>query len=279
MAQVGALLQRSGDSPTSGSACRRRPATSTSAARGWRVTSSARSSATSRPTAARRRSRSATGSSAKGSSTRCELTLVRDRKAEPVRTTLAFKTMEGLPLPARVLDVFFDTADWLGPDARVEGALTLRQTGAKDWEADFQGDLLDVDLGVLVGRRFPGHGLERPGPAGARLGAVGRPARPGLRLGRGPGRADQRPGDDRGRPAPRPGHGDEVPLRPQARPARRPQVRHRLPRPGLHLRDDPRRRDPDRRRPRQRVRPRRRAGRRRPARWPTPPRARPTSAA
>jgi hypothetical protein len=93
------------------------------------------------------------------SSTRCELSMVRDRKSEPVRTTLALKTMEGLPLPARVLDLFFDTADWLGPEARVEGALTLRQTGAKGWEADFEGDLLDVDLSVLVGRRFPGQHL------------------------------------------------------------------------------------------------------------------------
>ena len=95
----------------------------------------------------------------KGSSTRCELSLVRDRKRDALRTTLALKTMEGLPLPARVLDVFFDTADWLGPDARVEGALTLRQNGARDWEADFQGDLVDVDLGVMVGRRFPGQVL------------------------------------------------------------------------------------------------------------------------
>ena len=139
----------------------------------------------------------------KGSSTRCELTLVRDRKAEPVRTTLAMKTMEGLPLPARVLDVFFDTADWLGPAAKVEGRLTLRQTGAKDWEADFQGDLLDVDLAMLVGRRFPGQRLERPGARGDQVGALGRPARPGVGLGRGAGRADHRPGVDRRRPAPR----------------------------------------------------------------------------
>jgi hypothetical protein len=96
---------------------------------------------------------------AKGSNTRCELTLTRDRKTEPVRTTLAIKTMDGLPLPCQVLDVFFDSADWLGQSARVEGALTLRQTGAKDWEADFQGDLHDVDLGTLVGRRFPSHRL------------------------------------------------------------------------------------------------------------------------
>jgi hypothetical protein len=97
--------------------------------------------------------------SAADSSTRCELSLVRDRRSEPVRTTLALKTMEGLPLPARVLDVFFDTPDWLGPEARVEGALTLHQTGARAWEADFQGDLFDVDLSVLVGKRFAGQHL------------------------------------------------------------------------------------------------------------------------
>ena len=96
---------------------------------------------------------------AKGASTRCELTLTRDRKAEPVRTTLAFKTMEGLPLPARVLDPFFDAGGWLGPDARVDGALTLKQDGSKDWEAEFQGNLLDIDLAELVGRRFPNHRL------------------------------------------------------------------------------------------------------------------------
>jgi hypothetical protein len=62
-------------------------------------------------------------------------------------------------LSASVLDVFFDTPDWLGTGAKVDGALTLRQTGAKDWEADFQGGLYDVDLAVLVGRRFPGQHL------------------------------------------------------------------------------------------------------------------------
>lgn len=96
---------------------------------------------------------------AKGANTRCELTLTRDRKTEPVRTTLAIKTMDGLPLPCQVLDVFFDSTDWLGAAARVEGALTLRQTGAKDWEADFQGDLYDIDMNTLVGQRFPSHRL------------------------------------------------------------------------------------------------------------------------
>lgn len=94
-----------------------------------------------------------------GPGTRCELTLTRDRKAEPVRTTLALKSMEGLPLPARVLAPFFDADAWLGPDARFDGALTLRQDGAKDWEAEFQGNLVDVDLSELVNRRFPSHRL------------------------------------------------------------------------------------------------------------------------
>lgn len=98
-----------------------------------------------------------------GASTRCELTLTRDRRADPVRTTLAFKTMEGLPLPAKVLAPFFDTEDWLGGNAKVEGALTLRQEGAKDWEAEFQGGLLDIDLSNLVNGRFPNHRLSGRG--------------------------------------------------------------------------------------------------------------------
>jgi hypothetical protein len=67
--------------------------------------------------------------------------------------------MEGPPLPARVLDPFFGSEDWLGPSARVEGSLALVQAGASDWQAEFQGTLLDVDLGTLVGRHFPDHRL------------------------------------------------------------------------------------------------------------------------
>ena len=93
------------------------------------------------------------------STTRCELTLTRDRQGEAVRTVLAFKTMEGLPLPASVLDPFFDTADWLGRGAKLEGTLTLSQTGLADWEAEFSGTLLDVDLASLVCGRFPEHRL------------------------------------------------------------------------------------------------------------------------
>ncbi len=93
----------------------------------------------------------------RGGSTRCELTLTRDRKAEAVETVVAFRTMEGLPLPARVLDGFFRSADWLGASARVQGALTLRQSGSSDWQAEFAGDLIDVDLKTLFERRFPSH--------------------------------------------------------------------------------------------------------------------------
>jgi hypothetical protein len=94
-----------------------------------------------------------------GAGTRCELTLTRDRRSEQIETSLVFKTVEGMPLPARALSVFFDAEDWLGTDAKVEGTVTLRQEGSRDWEALFQGELLDVDLARVVGRRFPRHRL------------------------------------------------------------------------------------------------------------------------
>jgi hypothetical protein len=94
-----------------------------------------------------------------GSTTRCEMMLTRDRKAGPLKTTVAFKTMEGPPLAARVLDPFFDSAGWFGREAKVEGTLTLHQEAAKDWEAEFQGSLFDIDLAELVDRRFPMHKL------------------------------------------------------------------------------------------------------------------------
>lgn len=94
-----------------------------------------------------------------GPTTRCELTLTRDRSATPIRTTIAFETKEGQPLPARVLDPYFASADWLGPDARVFGTLALHKAGEQDWEAEFRGELLDVDLAALVSRWFPDHRL------------------------------------------------------------------------------------------------------------------------
>ena len=94
-----------------------------------------------------------------GCATRCELALSRDRGTNPVRTVLVLKTLEGFPLTARVLDVFFETRQWLGVRAKVEGTLTLSQAGGGDWEADYEGSLIDVDLSSLVGKRFPRHQL------------------------------------------------------------------------------------------------------------------------
>jgi hypothetical protein len=94
-----------------------------------------------------------------GAGTRCELTLTRDRKTEQIETSLVFKTVEGMPLPARALNMFFDADDWLGTDAKVEGTVSMRQEGSREWESLFQGELLDVDLARVVGRRFPRHRL------------------------------------------------------------------------------------------------------------------------
>ena len=94
-----------------------------------------------------------------GKGSRCELVLTRDRRTEPFETSLTFKTMDGSPLPARMLNVFFDAEDWLGAEAKVTGTLSLRQAGSTDWKADFHGELIDVDLTRLVGRRFPRHRL------------------------------------------------------------------------------------------------------------------------
>ena len=58
-----------------------------------------------------------------------------------------------------MLNVFFDADDWLGAEAKVEGRSACGRPDSTDWEADFQGELLDVDLARLVGRRFPRHRL------------------------------------------------------------------------------------------------------------------------
>lgn len=94
-----------------------------------------------------------------GGATRCEATLTRDRRTEPITTTLVVKTVEGLPLPARALGMFFDAREWLGPRATVEGELELKQAGVGGLEARLTGTLYDIDLGVLVGKRFPGQRL------------------------------------------------------------------------------------------------------------------------
>ena len=76
--------------------------------------------------------------------------LTRDRRTEPFETSLTFKTVEGSPLPARMLNVFFDADDWLGAEAKVVGNAQL----AAGWI-----DRLESRLSRRDARR-------RPGPAG-----------------------------------------------------------------------------------------------------------------
>jgi hypothetical protein len=90
---------------------------------------------------------------------RCEASLARQSKGDAVRTELTFKTADGQPVPAHVLDPYFAAADWLGRAARVEGELRLSQIGSADWDAEFHGSLLDVDLAALIRRLAPDHHL------------------------------------------------------------------------------------------------------------------------
>jgi hypothetical protein len=90
---------------------------------------------------------------------RCELTMTRQRKGNSLRTELAFKTADGQPVSAHVLDPYFTAGDWLGRSARIEGELHLSQVGSADWDAEFRGALLDLDLSALIHRLAPEHRL------------------------------------------------------------------------------------------------------------------------
>jgi hypothetical protein len=94
-----------------------------------------------------------------GKGSRCELVLTRDRRTEPFETSLSFRTIDGSPLPARMLSVFFDADDWLGAEARIAGTLELRHANSSGWKATFTGEILDVDLARLINKRFPRHRL------------------------------------------------------------------------------------------------------------------------
>ena len=106
----------------------------------------------------------------------------RDRSAEPARTSWCSRRSRGLPLPARVLDVFFDSAGWLGPTAKVEGTLTLGQVG---------GSGLGGRLPGQPARRGPldpgGPAVPAPSPLGHGSGRHRRSARWGDRPGQGTG--------------------------------------------------------------------------------------------
>ncbi len=90
-------------------------------------------------------------------STRCELTLGRDDSNESPRTTLTMKTMSGPPLPALALNAFFDVQSWLGLQAKCSGGVTMTRLGSADWTIQVEGELTEVDLGTLIGKRFPEH--------------------------------------------------------------------------------------------------------------------------
>lgn len=94
-----------------------------------------------------------------GPAPRCELALVRERRADGLHTTLTLRSTDGEPLPARVLDPFFSARDWLGPRARVAGEVVLQRSGSGPWEARFRGTLEAVDLAALAGRVAPQHRL------------------------------------------------------------------------------------------------------------------------
>lgn len=118
---------------------------------------------------------------ASAAGTHCELILAHDRRPATPETSLAFRTVEGLPVPAGALAPFFDADDWLGPQATVDGELKLARAGRNDWEIQFAGSLHEIELTRLVGRRFPRHRLS----GRARLAIAS--ARWGQRPGQGPG--------------------------------------------------------------------------------------------
>ena len=92
--------------------------------------------------------------------TRCELTLNRDRTTEPARTISRAqrRSRDLLCQPGCSTSSSTVPTGWARRRRLMERS-ACGQIGAADWEADFQGNLIDVDLSTLVGRRFPRHHL------------------------------------------------------------------------------------------------------------------------
>lgn len=126
------------------------------------------------------------GDSPKGDRRRCEMAVRCEAGPGGGSTYVAFKTMDG-PVSATVLSPFFDVSDWLGADARMEGALDLSRDGSGSWDLQFRGDLTRLDLANLVGRRFAGHRLN--GEAKLSVGLARWGERPGAQ---GPGWVEAR---------------------------------------------------------------------------------------
>ena len=137
--------------------------------------------------------------------------LSRDRGANPVRTVLVLKTLEGLPLPARVLDVFFETGDWLGPRAKVDGNAFPESSWWWRLGSRFSGQP-DRCGPCQPGRQAVSSPPScRPSKGCDSDREVGRTARPGARLARGQGRTGRQSGEHRRCSPPGTGQGNEVP--------------------------------------------------------------------
>jgi hypothetical protein len=89
---------------------------------------------------------------------RCEAAIRCEAGSFGGSIAVSLKTTDG-PISARVLAPFFDTENWLGGEATLEGTLELTRTGVNGWDAKFRGELTNVDLAAVVERRFAGQRL------------------------------------------------------------------------------------------------------------------------
>ena len=189
-----------------------------------------------------------------GKSSRCELILARDRRREPFETSLTLKTVEGSPLPARMLNVLFDADDWLGSDAKVLGTLNLTQVGSNRLEGRFSRRGSRPGPRAISRAALPSTPVDRTGSDRIRQSDVG-PAtwRPRPRLARGQGGACRRPRRDRHRASGSADARDEVSAVRSQTARRLPEDRRRFPLARDFLCDTLERRDPDQRSARDRV--------------------------
>lgn len=107
-----------------------------------------------------------------GSPNRCELHLVRESQGSEPGLLVRCQVAEG-QLPASVLGPFLGAEAWLGRSAVLDGVLTFQRSSPGGWEAEYRGNLENVDLASMVGDHFPPHrltGLARVEVASARWG-------------------------------------------------------------------------------------------------------------
>jgi hypothetical protein len=84
--------------------------------------------------------------------------VLRNRQVMPPASTFELNT-RGSALPCRLLAMGIDTLRPLGSHARFRGNVWANQTrdgtAADNWEGELLGHLSDVDLGTVLGERFP----------------------------------------------------------------------------------------------------------------------------